>query len=130
MIRSGLSALAVALGAMALGTQTVHADDKLAGVWKLQSWAMEDAETKETKPALGEKPNGYLILTSEGRMMGLLPALVRQRPQTQAERNAGYRSMLAYSGPYRVEGDKLVIQVDVSRNEDWIGIAQTRFFKK
>src|ERR1039458_7637224 len=72
MIRIGELTLSIALGAMALPIHAASADDKLAGVWKLQSWVMENVETKETKAVFGERPNGYLILTREGRMIGLL----------------------------------------------------------
>ena len=90
---------------------------------------MQDVETKVTKAVFGEKPNGYLILTSESRMMGLLPAQARKGKQTHAERVAGYGSMLAYSGLYRVEGDNLVTKVDVSWNEGRVGTEQSRFYK-
>jgi hypothetical protein len=125
VIRAGLLALLVALGAMALRAQAVSPNDKFVGVWRLQSWVMEDVETRETKAVLGEGPNGYLILTSEGRMMGLLPPQGRKAVQTEA----AYSSMLAYSGPYRVEGDKFITKVDVSWNESWIGTEQTRGYK-
>jgi len=129
MIRTELLALTIALGAMASGVQAVSADDRLAGVWKLQSWIMEDVQTKEAKVVFGERPNGYLILTPQGRMMGLLTAQGRKPPQTEAEREAAYRSMLAYSGRYRVEGDQFITKVDVSWNEAWVGTEQARLYK-
>lgn len=129
MVRTALTALAIALGALTWGARTVSADDGLAGIWKLQSWVMEDVETKEAKAVFGEQPNGYLILTREGRMMGLLTAQGRKAPQTEAEREAAYRSMLAYSGRYRVEGDKFTTRVDVAWNEAWVGSEQSRAFK-
>jgi hypothetical protein len=126
MIRTGALTFGIALGAMALGIHTASADDKLAGVWTLQSWVMENVETKETKAVFGDKPNGYLVLTHDGRMMGLLTAQGRKAPQTEAEREAAYRSMLAYSGRYRTEGDKFITKVDVSWNEAWVGTEQAR----
>jgi hypothetical protein len=129
MIRTGALTLSIALGAMALGVHAVSADDKLTGVWRLQSWVMENIDTMETKAVFGEQPSGYLILTSEGRMMGLLTAEGRKAPQTEAEREAAYRSMLAYSGRYRMEGDKFITKVDVSWNEAWVGTEQARVYK-
>jgi hypothetical protein len=129
MIRTGALTLSIALGAMALGVHAVSADDTLTGVWRLQSWVMENIDTKETKAVFGEQPSGYLILTSEGRMMGLLTAEGRKAPQTEAEREAAYRSMLAYSGRYRMEGDKFITKVDVSWNEAWVGTEQARVYK-
>lgn len=129
MIRTALATFAIAVSTMAFGAAPVSADDSLNGIWKLQSWVMEDVETKETKAVFGEKPNGYLVLTREGRMMGLLTAQGRKAPQTEAERDAAYRSMLAYSGRYRVDGDKLITKVDVAWNEAWVGTEQARVYK-
>ena len=129
MIRTKILTLGIALGAMAMGIHAALADDKLAGVWKLQSWVMENVESKETKAVFGERPNGYLILTQDGRMMGLLTAQGRKAPQSEAEREAAYRSMAAYSGRYRMEGDKFITKVDVSWNEAWIGTEQARVYK-
>jgi len=129
MIRTAVLTFGIALGAMALGIPTASADDKLAGVWKLQSWVMENVETQETKAVFGEQPNGYLIFTREGRMMGLLTAQGRKAPQTEAERDAAYRSMLAYSGRYRMDGDKFITKVDVAWNEAWVGTEQARAYK-
>jgi hypothetical protein len=129
VIRTAALTIGIALGAMTLGVHVVSAEDKVAGVWKLQSWVMENVETKETKAVFGEQPNGYLILTREGRMMGLLTAQGRKAPQTEAEREAAYRSMLAYSGRYRMEGDKFITKVDVSWNEAWVGTEQARVYK-
>jgi hypothetical protein len=129
MIRTTALALAVTLGGMGLGIHAASADDTLAGVWKLQSWVVENVETHETKTVFGEQPNGYLILTPEGRMMGLLTAQGRKAPQGEAEREAAYRSMLAYSGRYRMEGDKFITKVDVAWNEAWVGTEQARDYK-
>jgi len=37
--------------------------------------------------------------------------------------------MLAYTGTYRVEGDKWIAKVDVSWNPAWVGTEQPRFFR-
>ena len=125
MIRAGLLALGVALGALALRPQAVSPDDKFVGVWRFQSWVMEDVETTEPPAVLGEGPPASSIPPPEGRMMGLLPPQGRKAPQSEA----AYSSMLAYSGPYRVDGDKFITKVDVSWNEAWIGTEQARFYK-
>ena len=129
MISRGSIALAIALAAMPSVAQPASADPNLVGNWKLQSWVMEDVESKDTKAVFGEQPNGYLVLTSSGRMMGLLTAQGRKAAQTEAEREAAYRSMLAYSGRYRLEGEKFITKVDVSWNEAWVGTEQTRVYK-
>jgi hypothetical protein len=37
--------------------------------------------------------------------------------------------MFAYTGIYRLEGDKWITKVDVSWNPAWLGTEQVRFFK-
>jgi hypothetical protein len=37
--------------------------------------------------------------------------------------------MYAFTGPYRVEGDRLTVKVDVAWNEAWIGTDQTRILR-
>ena len=37
--------------------------------------------------------------------------------------------MTAYSGQYRLEGDKWITAVDVAWNPGWIGTDQVRFYK-
>jgi hypothetical protein len=37
--------------------------------------------------------------------------------------------MVAYSGRYTVEGEKVVHHVDISWNESWTGTDQVRFFE-
>jgi hypothetical protein len=40
-----------------------------------------------------------------------------------------FNSMVAYTGSYRVDGDKWVTRVDVSANPAWVGTEQTRSFR-
>jgi len=103
--------------------------DKLSGTWKLTSCIMEDVETKEQKPVWGGHPNGYLVLTPSGRWIVVQTAEGRKVPQTDEDRTAAVRSMLAYSGKYHTEGEKIVIKVDIAWDESWNGTEQVRFYK-
>lgn len=101
----------------------------LIGTWKLVSCFMEDLETKERKPVWGEHPNGYIVLTSGGRWIVVQTAEGRKAPQTDEDRTAAFRSMLAYSGKFRTEGDKIVIKVDIAWDESWTGTEQVRHYR-
>jgi len=103
-------------------------EQQLLGVWKLESHHLE-SRTGERKNIFGEKPNGYLIFTPQKRMMALHTAEQRKKPDTDEDCIGAFRSMAAYSGIYRVEGDKWNTKVDVAWNETWIGSDQIRFFK-
>ena len=78
---------------------------------------------------LGRAPNGYIVLTSEGRWIVVQTAEGRKAPQTDEERAAAFRSMLAYSGKYRTEGNKIFIKVDIAADEIRNGTEQVRYFR-
>jgi len=101
---------------------------KLVGVWKLNSFVTEIVQTKERRNLYGANPNGYLIITPE-RFMSIVTADGRKPPQTDEDRINGFRTMYAYTGPYRVEGDRLTVKVEVAWNEAWIGTDQIRIFR-
>ncbi len=92
-------------------------DEALVGTWKLVSCFMEDVETKEQKPSWGERPNGYIVLTLDGRWIVVQTAEGRKAPKTDEDRAAAFRSMLAYSGKYRTEGNEIIIKVDIAWDE-------------
>jgi Lipocalin-like domain len=118
------------LGVILAFTRPVFADDgdKLVGTWKIVSAVVEDVQTKEQKPLYGEHPKGYLILLPTGRMMSLLVSEGRKAPRTDAERSTAYRSMVAYTGKYTLEGNKWTTKPDVAWNEAWM-MDQVRYFK-
>jgi hypothetical protein len=107
------------------------ADDreKLVGTWKLVSWELEFQDTGERRAVYGVQPVGYLILTPEGRMMAMVEGEGRKTPQTEAERANAFQTMIAYSGTYRVEGDRWITKVEATWNPAWRGTDQARFFK-
>ncbi len=56
---------------------------KLIGIWKFMSFDAEDQESGERKPYLGDAPpSGYMVLSSEGRMMVLIAGGRRESGQT------------------------------------------------
>ena len=102
---------------------------KLIGIWKVVSFDVEDQESGERNSYYGDAPpNGYMILTSEGRMMVLVANGEREAGQTDKKQAALFRTMLSYTGLYRFEGDKFITTVDVSWNESWTGTDQVRFY--
>jgi hypothetical protein len=114
-----------------LVAQSAAADDKekLYGVWKLDSFLFEDAQTKGKKGLFGEHPKGFLILLPTGRMAGIVTADGRKVPQSDPDRVAAFQSLIAYSGKFRLEGDKFLTRVEVAWNEAWVGTDQARTFK-
>jgi lipocalin-like protein len=99
------------------------------GTWKLVSCVWEDVQTKERTLPYGEHPKGYAILTPEGRLMALITAEGREAPRTAEDRDVAFRSAVAYSGRYRVDGNQFVTTVDIAWNEAWVGTDQVRSFR-
>jgi hypothetical protein len=77
----------------------------------------------------GEHPNGYIVVTGKGRWIVVQTAEGRKAPQTDEDRAAAFRSMLAYSGKCRTERNKIVIKVDIAADESWNGTEQVRYFR-
>jgi hypothetical protein len=130
--------LGVLLDPIAMSGMPVFAAENpaqgLTGVWRLTSYAREEADTGKKVDLYGQHPSGYYSFSANGHFMGVLVGDNR-KPQagdaiTDEERAALFKSIIsAYSGRYTIEGDKLVIAVDVSWNQRWTGTKQSRQFK-
>jgi hypothetical protein len=103
--------------------------DRIIGTWKLVSVVYEDAQTKDRTPMLGEHPSGYQIATLEGRWLALVTADGRPVPTTDEDRAQVLRTMIAYSGRYRVEDGKVITKVEIAWKEAWVGGEQVRFLR-
>lgn len=102
--------------------------DGLIGAWKLVSWQVI-VENQPPQNVFGSHPKGFLILTREGRSIVVTTAENRRAGMGDAARAALHKSMLAYSGKYRIEGHDFITVVDVSWNEEWNGTEQRRHFR-
>jgi hypothetical protein len=125
--KSGIAALARAACIAVSSTVWAADSDALIGNWKLVSWQVVIGN--ETQNPFGSSPNGYLLLTREGRAMAITTADSRKPGEDAAERAALHKSMLAYSGKYRIEGGDFITTVDISWNEIWNGTEQRRHYR-
>ena len=109
------------------------ADDaakQLAGTWKVVS-LLTRFDGGDTVEPFGPNPKGRLVLTPEGVWMIILTGANNRGPAKNLEEKAALLdSMLAYSGKYTIEGNRMTIGVDMSWNEIYSGANQnqTRFF--
>ncbi len=78
---------------------------------------------------MGKSPNGYILFLPEGRMAVVITGDGRKAPTTDQDRAELYNSLVAYTGTYRVDGDKWITTVEVSANPAWVGTEQTRTFR-
>ena len=101
---------------------------QLVGTWKLASWQVQYVGEEAREP-FGPNPKGRLIVAPDGYWSVIIAKANRKPATNNAERAALLRSMVAYTGRFTVEGDKITIPVDISWNEVNTGRNQTRFFK-
>jgi hypothetical protein len=94
-----------------MAVQPSFADDrdKILGTWRVVSWENEWQATGEREQVYGKNPTGYLIFTPEGRFMCVLTGEGRTAPKTDEDRAALLKSVVAYTGMYRLEGDKWML---------------------
>ena len=104
------------------------ANEKVVGAWKLLSMEVEVQANGLKEPVMGANPTGYVLFTPEGRVSFVLTGEGRKPGKTDAERAALLNTLVAYTGTYRVEGDKWITNVDVAWNPEWVGTEQVRSF--
>jgi hypothetical protein len=109
--------------AQTITSPTVH------GAWQLLSYSVEEQSNGDTFAPMGEHPTGYVIFTTEGRLSFMLSAEGRQPGASAEERSSLLSNMIAYTGIYRLEGDRWITKVDVAWNPEWVGTEQTRYFR-
>jgi hypothetical protein len=127
----------VSAGFLALAISTVAsaawAVDSVVGTWRLMSWTEEETESKAVRKMFGDKPDGLLTLTADGRMMTIVTDPNRKAPAqpkiTDAEALQLFQTMNAYAGTYKIEGDKLIIHREIDARGAFVGVEQVRFFK-
>jgi hypothetical protein len=93
------------------------ADERLIGSWKLTAFQVQALDTKETRDALGPKPAGRLIMTASGFITNFRVADGRKPAQNDADSTQLLRTMAAWTGRYRVAGDKIIVDIETSWNE-------------
>jgi hypothetical protein len=115
---------------LSLLSSSALADDgeKLLGNWKIISFFTEDVQTKQRSNVFGEHPYGFIGFTP-GRFFAFAMAESRKAPQTPEEQAAAYRTVVAYTGKWRLEGEKFITKVDVAWNPAWVGTDQVRFWR-
>jgi hypothetical protein len=125
--------VAAAFASLLILASPAVCEDSIVGTWKIQSFVREVIATGQRYNEFGERPDGYISYLANGRMYAMLVADNRIKPTgaipTDAEKAKLFGTMIAYSGTYRIEGEKVVHDVEVSWNQLWTGSQQVRFFK-
>ena len=101
----------------------------LVGVWRLVGASYVVLEgTSERTELLGSELRAYAIFEPGGRMMVIGQANDRTPGTSTAAMAALFRSMVAYSRKWSIDGEKFVTVVDVAADPSWVGTVQVRYF--
>jgi hypothetical protein len=98
------------------------------GAWRLKSAYFVAQRTGDRVDVLGTEPFGYALFESSGRMVSLLTSGAGTRAAWASDPAALHNSMVAYTGRWSVDGDKIVMQVDGAWDPSWVGTEQIRHF--
>src|SRR5437764_11550904 len=98
---------------LALSDETAR---QLAGSWKLTSWTIQIIGGEVTEP-FGRNPKGRALITPDGYAAFVIAAANRKAATNDAESAALLKTLMVYTGPYTIEGDKFTTKVDISWNE-------------
>lgn len=114
---------------VALSSAFAQDAKRIVGVWKLVSFHTEFQDGRPKIASMGANPIGHQIFTAEGRMMAMLEAEGRQPGHSDEDATKLLRTMIAFTGLYRVEGEHVITKVDATWSPGWRGTDQVRTFK-
>jgi hypothetical protein len=107
-------------------SQPIDPRSALIGTWELLAVQFESADNGERQDLFGPTPHGRLVLTDAGDFMTVITSGDRA-PTRDVTRL--FETMMAYTGKFHLDGDKIIISCDLSWHPDWVGTKQVRFFK-
>jgi hypothetical protein len=116
------------------GTGKQPLQERVVGSWKLVSYEARSGDGRCVIYPLGRDAKGYILYTADGYMSAQIMQLNRPRYQTadpsggtDFESAQAARGYLAYSGPYHVVGDSVVVhEAEVSLAPNWVNQNQSR----
>ena len=104
----------------------------LVGGWLCTRWTIRYEDGRITEP-FGDKPEGFILYTSEGCMSATIMAAGRRvfasrnpRAASREERAEAFDSYFSYAGYWRLRGNQVEHQVTVALNPGIIGTRQLR----
>lgn len=107
-------------------------DRPLLGSWRLRGWVAIADDGSQSLP-MGEAPEGLLVYSDDGTMIGIMGPAARPRfasddvtGGTDDERARAFATFIAYGGRYEIEGDTVRHDVETSLFPNWIGTVQRR----
>jgi len=102
---------------------------QLVGVWELQSIHTEFQDDSERRPAHIAIPAGYLLFTPLRRVLAMVSAASRAQSGAEREGERLFRATFAYSGQFRLQGERWITRVDRTWSDASTDEVQVHWFK-
>ena len=99
----------------------------LVGTWRLTSSYFVECETGERCDLFAGDVFGSVVFEPSGRMLVLMTSGSRRPAECDSDMTALFKSMVAYTGRWSVDDEKLVTRVDGAWDPGWIGTEQVRY---
>ncbi|WP_228391257.1 lipocalin-like domain-containing protein [Komagataeibacter medellinensis] len=99
---------------------------KLIGTWELVSYKVEEKESGTFIPAMGPAPRGRVVFTADGWVAFNLEGSHRHPAKNDEERARLMKTLVAYIGRFRVEGNQWITHVQTAWAPEWVGTEQRR----
>ena len=100
---------------------------QLTGSWQLVAVEARMSDTGEVSDFFGPNPLGFCMFDDEGRFIVTMTAAGLTQPTTPTEFTIHFTRIIAYTGRYTIDGNRMVTKVDVSSHPSWLGTEQSRF---
>ena len=99
-----------------------EAAKRLVGSWRLTSWVIQVVGGEATEP-FGPNPKGRAVFTSDEYVAFIIAGANRKPASNNDESAALLKSLLAYTGKFTIDGDKVYNKRRhiVERDFDWHG---------
>jgi hypothetical protein len=114
--------------ALPRGTQMTFANElakQLVGSWRVKTLTIQIVGEEPTQP-FGAEPKGGIVITDNGRFTAVVSASNRKPASNNDERAALLQSLIAYTGKFTLDGNRLTTKVDTSWNEVYTGANQNQ----
>ena len=93
----------------------------LVGAWRLTSAYFVAQDTGDRIELLGSEPIDYAVFDPNGRVIALLTSAGRTSAASSSDMAVLFKSMIAYTGEWSIDGEKFVTKVDGAWDPKWNG---------
>jgi Lipocalin-like domain len=105
--------------------ESVDANDKLVGTWKLLSASSTTSTGERSETPYGLHPVGFLTYTEDGKVTAMIShggrKVLSSGGGSVEEQAEAFKTFFGYAGRYTVSGDQVIHHVEISSIQNYVG---------